>query len=235
MISFIVPYRDCLIQQDRAGNTIQFLDMMQKHLKTNYGLECIICDYGSKDGIKELLEDKYNAITYLYVKPNEGQYLNQCKCFNKAITVCLNNIIAPLGIDFRLQQPCIEQIIDMFRLLGMIVLRPHMIHKTEDDEVDFIDNVPYILRKKNIYDSGGWDERFHTWGKEDGDIIQRIMKYQNLIQVSLRGIGYIHIYHQRGYSKEEEAVDVFGKSDIMLDNYENDGKNLVNSFWERRK
>ena len=233
MISFIVPYRDCLLKHDRAGNTIQFLDMMQEHLTNNYGLECILCDYGSKDGIKQLIQDKYDTITYLYVRPNKGEYLNTSKCFNKAITVCLNNIIAPMGIDFRLDQTTIEQIIDFFRLLGMIIIRPHMIHMDREDEIDFVDNIPYILRKKNIYDSGGWDERFYDWGKEDDDIIQRIMKYQKLIQISIRGFGYTHMFHERSFSVTQEKKVPLEKSNIMLDNYNTNGKNLVNSFWKR--
>jgi len=233
MISYIVPYRDCLLKEDRKENTIHFLKTMQEHLHNNYGLECIICDYGSVDGIKEYILENCDAITYLYVNPNEGQYLNISKCFNKAITVCLNNIIAPIGIDFRFDQPTIEQIIDMFRLLGMVVLRPHLIHMNENDDVESIDNVPYIIRKKNIYMSGGWDERFYDWGKEDDDIIQRIMKFQNLIQISIRGFGYRHVHHERSFSLKEEREVPMWRSDIMFENFETNGKNLVNSFWKK--
>ena len=43
----------------------------------------VVCDNGSTDNIKELVS-QYNRIHYLYVEPNEDQFLNISKCFNKA-------------------------------------------------------------------------------------------------------------------------------------------------------
>jgi len=234
MISFIVQYKDCLSNEFRYENTINFFENMQTLLKNNYGLECIICDYGSTDGVADFIKENYNTLSYLYVKPNEGQFLNMSKCLNKGVTVARNTIIAPMATDMIIDQNTIEQIIDMFRLLGDIILRPHLVHLDKEGGVDFVDNNPYVLRKDTILRSGGWDERIYNWGKEDDDIVQRVMQYQKLIQISIRGFGYVHMWHPRTFSIKEEREVPMWKTEIMKDNFLTDGENLVNTYWKRK-
>lgn len=197
----------------------------------NQMLRTIICNYGSEDHIEEVIKE-YPHITLLSVKPNEGQFINICKCFNKAVGFTTNPIIAPLGIDCFFEQHVIESTINMFRSLGAVILRLEVLYVDAEGKVYNRANPAYALLRPTILDIGGWDERMYNWGKDEDDLIWRIRKKMGLIQVSVKGFGYLHRWHERGFSKKEEVLQGHN-FEIFQDNIANDAKNLVNSYWKK--
>ena len=229
MITYIVPYKNCLINE-RKDLVRPFLKNMQDLMEINGMCTTVICDYGSEDNIKELV-DQHDRIHYLYVEPNEGEFLNTSKCFNKATIMTSNPLLAPLGIDLFFGTEVIKHTINFFRALGKIVLRPDLVSYDQEGNITHRSNVPYVLNRDNIISVGGWDERMYNWGKEDDDIILRIRLQLDMIEVLVRGFGYGHAWHERDFSKKEEVSQGHNYK-IMLDNKEHDGKNVKNSYWE---
>ena len=210
--------------------TEEFFELMSSLLTIYQGCECIISDYGSIDGIKEVVTESYPRLNYLYTQPNEEHWLNIPKCLNNAVSKTEKSIIAPIGSDFRFTEEVIERIISFFTSLGSIILRPTCHYMDENHEVSLITYSPYALLRTTVLMSGGWDERMYAWGKEEDDLLSRIIKYQNLYEVKVRGFGYVHLYHDNSFA-EAWHKDPHNTL-IAQENYQNNGKNLVNSYWK---
>ena len=232
MITYIIPYRNCLLNK-RKDTVLPFLNMMQELMELNGMCTTVICDNGSEDNIREVVA-QYNRIRYLYVEPNEGQFLNTSKCLNKATLLTNNPLIAPLGIDFFFGIETIKYTIDFFRALGRIILRPELLYYNEKGEIENKANVPYVIHREDIMGIGGWDERMFNWGKEDDDLILRLKSQKGMIEVLVKGFGYSHIWHDRSFSEKEE-MEQGHNWEIMKDNMRTGGKNLLNSFWSTKK
>jgi hypothetical protein len=224
----MIPYRDCLINE-RQEFVVPFLVKMQDLMERNGMCTTVICDNGSQDDIQELVS-KYNRIHYLYVEPNEGQYLNISKCLNKATFLTNNPLIAPLGIDFFFGIETVKYTIDFFRALGRIILRPDLVYYDKEGNIEKRTNVPYVIHKDDIMAAGGWDERMYNWGKEEDDLILRLRATRDMIEVIVKGFGYAHMWHDRSFSEMAE-VEQGHNWEIMKDNMRHGGKNLLNSFW----
>lgn len=229
MISFITSYKDCL--KIRKKITIDFFKMMEDEILPYIpNSELIVGLYDNSDNIQERIKNE--KIIFLEVEPNEDQPFNISKALNACILECNNAIVAPVAIDFRFKKELFSLVINFFVNIPEIVLRPQLAYREEDGEIDKINNVPFIVRKADVIQIHGWDERLHGWGKEDDDIISRLIDVGNLICVSLlgRGVGYEHVWHTREFTKEYDGENTYNYM-IAMDNVENKGKNLVNSFW----
>lgn len=228
MITYMIPYKNCLMN-NRKIFVYPFLTRMQELMEMNGMCTAVICDNGSDDNIKEAVS-QFDRIHYLYVEPNEGEFINQCKCFNKATFMTTNQLLAPLGIDFFFGIETIKYTIDFFRALGKIILRPDLLYYDEKGDISDRQNVPYVLHRDEVIAIGGWDERMYNWGKEDDDIILRMRTQRDIIEVMVRGFGYGHLYHERTFSEKEE-VEQGHNWEILKDNIRNNGKNVKNSYW----
>lgn len=228
----MVPYKNCLLNE-RKEFVLPFLTRMQELMEVNNMCTTVVCDNGSEDNIKELVS-QYNRIDYLYVESNEGQFLNISKCYNKATYLTNNPLIAPIGIDFFFNIDTIKYTINFFRSLGRIILRPDLLYYDKEGKIIDTQNVPYVIHRDDIINVGGWDERMYNWGKEEDDLILRLRAQMNMIQVSVKGFGYGHMYHDRKFSEKEE-VDQGHNWEIMKDNMRHGAKNLVNSYWGVKK
>ena len=230
MINFIVPYKNALIT--RKENTIGFLEMMENCLEEYPENKCFICDYGSTDGILELI-DSYSKIEYVYTKPNPDDFLNMSKCFNNVVyNYCHpDSLVAPLGIDFRMEPITIKYINNFFEKLGIIILRLQLnCFDKEGYLTSLVPNyTPYVLHRQSIIIAHGWDERIFEWGKEDDDILTRIVNRQKIVHISVLGVGYDHVWHDRSWAESGDKSNYAYK--ICYDNDMNDGKNMVNTYW----
>jgi len=226
MISFIVAAKDLFI--NRKKTTEEFLEMMNSILTRNNGCECVYSDYGSIDECKEILKS-YPKISYLYTKPNEGQWLNISKCLNNATVYSQKFIICPVGPDLRFENTVITNIITYFLALGNIILRPQCYYLDEKRNIKNVTNSPFVLLRNTILVCKGWDERMFGWGKEDDDIVSRIYKYQRLHVVRISGFGFTHVYHDNTWAEEWDKSDKNLK--IANENYQNNAQNLINSYW----
>ena len=74
----------------------------------------------------------------------------------------------------------------------------------------------------------------YNWGKEEDDLILRLRAQMNIIEVSVKGFGYGHMYHDRKFSEKEE-LDQGHNWNIMKDNMRHGAKNIVNSYWSVRQ
>jgi predicted glycosyltransferase involved in capsule biosynthesis len=228
MITYIIPYRDCLINE-RQPFVIPFLERMQLLMEENRMCSTVICDNGSQDNIEEVVS-KYNRINYLYVEPNETQFLNLSKCFNKATILSKNPLVGTLGVDFIVPAEALRYTIDFFRALGRIILRPELLYYNKEGKVHKRFNVPYIVHREDVLKIGGWDERMYNWGKEEDDLILRLRTATGILEVLVKGFGYVHLWHDRNFSEAEE-IEQGHNWEIMKDNIRNRGKNVLNSYW----
>lgn len=211
---------------------------MNAHLDAAESLELIICDYGSTDGIKEEIENDYPKLTYLYVKPNEGEFLNMAKCLNAGCFEARNPVIAPFGVDMRINKRTIDKICRIFFTLRHVILRPIMIKFDKDDKATEISYTPYLMNREDILKLGGWDERMVGWGREDDDLMERGMKYADLMEMRVRAFqfGYGHKWHNTFFTDETDNrnYDENPNTKYAKENAQNNGKNLVNSYWIRQ-
>jgi len=233
MITFLTIYKNA--SQLREETTINYLEHVNNHVSMAQSLEFIICDYGSTDDIKTLLED-YPNITYLYIEPNKGEFLNMAKCLNGGCFVAKNSIIAPFGIDMRVNPMSIDRICKTFFSLGDIVLRPTMIKWGKNNQPEHMTYTPYLMRRHIIMELGGWDERMVGWGREDDDIMERALKYEDNYEVKLRGVGfgYGHVWHKTDYADINDKQEENPNAVFARQNAEDNGKNMVNSYWKRQ-
>jgi len=225
MISYLVPYRDGLIH--RRNTTFEFLEYTDRFLDSN--IECIICDYNGQDKIEDILTSYKTK--YLHIEPNKDDFLNSSKCLNKGTINAKNKLIAPLGIDFRINRRTLDKTIELFSKLGEVIIRPQIFMLDKDGKTGQILNTPYVLNKINILRAHGWDERITEWGKEEDDLIHRIFKYQKILHLSVKGMGYFHIYHDRSWA--EECDEKLGDINLFIaeENGKDNGTNLINSYW----
>lgn len=229
----MVGYKNLLAV--RKQSTEDFFEMMDEHLRMNRSCECLIMDYNSDDGIKEYLES-YRSV-HIPVVPYLHQYLNLPKCYNKAITLAKNNIIGSIGCDFRFTQHLIDGVIDLYKVLGEITLRVLMIKLNKQAKPTETSFSPYFLWKENIIASGGYDERMSGWGKEEDDIIERIFKYQKILEIHVRNLQYFHVWHNDDFRNQYDHEEILKNpnAQIMVENINTNGKNLINSYWKREK
>lgn len=224
MISFIVAYKNLIA--NRPENSEGFLEMMDEYIDNS--VECIVSDYGSNDGIKDILTS-YD-IKYIYTEPNPGQWLNIPKCYNHATIVAKNPIIAPLGMDFRFEEDLIYNCINFFDRLGQCIIRPTCLHLDKHGNADHETFSPYLILKETLLKSRGWDERMHGWGKEEDDLIWRIYKYMKLFIFNIKGIRYIHKWHpptfRNRYNVDNSQNYIYAK-----ENDKTKGASVKNSYW----
>ena len=228
MISFIVVYKDLLVNRPKI--TTDFFLMMNSILDRNRGCECIICDYGSEDNIQTFLNGQSKGFRYIYVEPNEDQWINISKCLNAGIFHARKPIVAPIGPDLRFENILIDNVITLFRILGNFVLRVQCFKLNEENKLHKITYSPYFFLKEDVLKSRGFDERMYGWGKEEDDLIERIFKYQNLMEAKIRGIIYTHVWHPETLREKYDTTDNMN-SKIMYENIKNNAKNAVNSYW----
>lgn len=233
MISFIVSYKNCLI--DRKKIALEFFEEMSVHSKNNHGLELIVSDYGSIDNIKEVIhsyQEKDYPFKYIYTEPNEGQYLSLPKCYNNAIQYTKNDIIFPVGIDWRISQEAIDYIVSIFSQSREIVLKISCVWLKKDNKG--IDAVLYatVALKNSIIAVRGWDERMHGWGQEDNDLIDRIIKIRGALEIKQEKHLMHHRWHENtlytrggGYERNMENIK------LRRENLITNGKNMINSYW----
>lgn len=227
----MVPYKNCLINE-RRESVVPFLKTMQDLMEINGMCTVVICDNGSRDDIESVVS-QYSRIHYIYVEPNEGEFLNISKCLNKATFMTNNPLVAPLGIDFFFPTETIAHSINFFRALGRIILRLDLIYYDKEGQVIDRQNVPYVVHREDVMDIGGWDERMYNWGKEEDDLIHRLRTQRDIIEVLVKGFGYGHMWHERSFSQKEELKQGYNY-EIMKDNMKYSGKNVKNSFWGLR-
>ena len=229
----MVGYKNLLAV--RRKTTEDFFEMMDEHLKMNRSMECIIADYGSDDGIKEFL-DSYRSI-HLPVEVYPDQYLNLPKCYNASVMKAKNNIVASVGCDMRFDQKLIEGVIELYTILGEMILRVLCIKLNRHGRPFRTTFSPYFLWKEHIIKSGGYDERIFGWGKEDDDIMERIFKYQNVLEIRCRNLKYYHVWHDDSFKNQYDSEDISKNrnTQISIENIINNGKNLINSYWQIEK
>jgi len=228
MISFIVVYKDLLVNRPKIIR--DFFKMMNIILDKNRGCECIICDYGSEDDIQTFLNEQSKGFRYLYVEPNEGQWINISKCLNAGMFHARKPIVAPIGPDLRFDGALIGNVITLFSILGSFVLRIQCYKLNEENKIDKLTYSPYFFLKSDVLKSRGFDERMYGWGKEEDDLIERIFKYQHLMVIRVRGIVYTHVWHPETLREEYDAPNNMNAR-IAYENVDNAAKNAVNSYW----
>ena len=228
MISFIVVYKDLLTNRPKI--TTNFFKMMTAILDRNRGCECIICDYGSEDNIQTFLNEQINGFRYVYVEPNEDQWINIPKGLNAGIFNARMPIVAPIGPDLRFSDDVIRSSIDLFRILGSFILRIECFKFDKDDKFEKHTYSPYLLLKSDVLRSRGFDERMFGWGKEEDDLIERMFRYQALMEMKVRGIAYKHVWHPETLREKYDTTGNMNQQ-FLYENVENNAKNAVNSYW----
>ena len=67
------------------------------------------------------------------------------------------------------------------------------------------------------------------WGKEEDDLISRIYRYQQIHVVKVHGFGFTHMYHDNSWAEDWDKSERNLK--IAHENYQDNGKKLINSYW----
>jgi len=235
MITFLIGYRDLLI--NRPQYTKEFFKMMDILIDDNPNLQCIVCDYGSQDGIREYLEDHHHKSKYISVEPNPNQWINLSKCFNAGIMHAKNKIITAFGIDFRFNQNLIDGVVKLFDIIGEMILRVLIAFLNKDGSIKSFGYTPYFLPRENIIMANGWDEKMFGWGKEEDDLIERIYRFQGLLEIRVRNFNVIHLWHDNSFSSQYDNKDLSKNHNalIMLQNIKDRGTNIKNSYWRYEK
>lgn len=227
MISFIMVYRDLLINRPKITN--EFFQMMNGILDRNRSCECIVCDYGSKENVRDYL-NAFRGVRYVYVEPNKDQWINIPKGLNAGIHAARKSIIAPISTDLRFDDHLIRSVIDFYRIIGSIILRVQCFKLNEENEVHNVTYSPYFFLKSDVIESRGFDERMFGWGKEEDDLIERMFRYQKILEIKIRGMGYIHLWHPEKLREEFDTPNN-PNAQLMMENISNNGLNVVNSYW----
>lgn len=234
-IRFFVPYRDCLINQERGRIAYEFLENMEQILKVHSDCECVLMLYKNSDNIKDVLES-YKCI-WEEVEPSDDQFLHITKCYNQAVYTSKKEIIAPLGIDFRISDiRIVEQIKKILTALDNTLLRIKVVLMGRNDKPEKMIFNPLAIRKEMVVELGGFDERFKEWGQEDDDLTFRMRNEKpDWVELYLNYYPYIHVWHEKDFQRKSAAKYNHGpqgdiKYALIQDNLKYKSKNVVNSY-----
>lgn len=168
------------------------------------GDEIIVVDDGKYDGMLELL--KLQNFKYKYVATNNEKYRSGVKAKNLALKNSSNELCVINDPEVLQITKCITQLRKIFEEntdhlfinAGTVQFcqKKTMPQTPTSHGVDQMAPFCAGVRRQDLMDIGGWDERFKYWGNEDNDLTHRL---------GLNGVKHIanndlvvrHQYHSR--------------------------------------
>jgi len=174
------------------------------------GDELCVVDDGEYDGIKEVL--KGYSIKWRYVSTGNKRYRSGCKAKNIALKISRNPIIIISDPEVYHISPCITKMREMlqknpkqFIVPGSMYLSKNINQTVElfflnKKVFSFIPHsmAPYIggVMRQELFDIGGWDERFKYWGNDDNDLMHRL-RLNGCEHVVVDELEALHQWHPR--------------------------------------
>lgn len=171
------------------------------------GDEIICVDDGPYDGVDKMLSRI--GVTYEYYRTENTEYRNGAYAKNVALKKANNDLIfiheaEIFGVDWYMNgKTYMQQMRDHF-LEGQrsfVVAGNVKFYNSDGITYQSImtnNQAPYFagVRKQDLMDITGWDERFKYWGNEDNDLMHRLGKTG--VTVAIDPDIYInHIWHER--------------------------------------
>ena len=171
------------------------------------GDEIVCIDDGPYDGVDKFLSR--SGVDYQYYRTENEHYRNGAQAKNIGLKKAKNDIIfiheaEIYGIDWAMRgKTYMQQMRDHFTEDQRSFVVAGNVKFFNPDGITYQSHMtnnqaPYFagVRRQDLMDVTGWDERFIYWGNEDNDLMHRLGKIS--VTVAIDPDIYInHIWHER--------------------------------------
>lgn len=172
--------------------------------------EIVIVDDGPLDDMPIVAMGIRKKCQIRYSKTTNSEYRSGCRAKNKALKLASNELIIIHDPEVYQISNCINYIRSHFDkeenrndFINAATMYFSKRNQSVDLPLDHYGLIPHSMapfiagvRKKNLLNIGGWDERFKYWGNDDNDLMGRLGR-DGVVHKAIDEMVALHQWHPR--------------------------------------